>query len=67
VCECSEIAGSPQSDVYDNIKYLWRIFLDYPNMPKQRGESGAVMPGGQNFSQKAQKGPGKNKVGRKNL
>jgi hypothetical protein len=27
----------------------------------------AVLPGGRNFGQKAQKGPGKNKVGRKNL
>jgi hypothetical protein len=28
---------------------------------------GTVLPGGQNFDQKAQKRPGKNKVGRKNL
>jgi hypothetical protein len=27
----------------------------------------AVLPGGRKFGQKAQKGPGKNKVGRKNL
>jgi hypothetical protein len=29
--------------------------------------SHAVLPGGRNFGQKAQKGPEKNEVGRKNL
>jgi hypothetical protein len=37
------------------------------SLPGEPGGFGAVLPGGQNFGQKAQKGPGKNKVGRKNL